>query len=135
MAIGARIFGGVISTNAVATVQVPTVTVTGGVTVAWADLATEIDVLISQCGGDRSPQAGGDFQTDTHTVSGTACELGRTEIRLKITDCPDLPDLVEPDVYLRVNSAVPHPGGRGGRLKPRTTLRCSRIQLPGNQLA
>lgn len=132
MALGAKIFGGLLGTNGVIEIQSPTVTVTGGTTTTWAAAVSGVDVLITQLGGARHPQAGGDFQGDTHTVTGLETELARTDIRLKVTSCPDLPDLE--GKYLRVNSSVRHPAGRGRLLNARITCSCGRLQVPANQL-
>ena len=134
MALGAKL-GPLLTTNAVVTIEEPTVVITGGTTITWSEVVCEVDVLITQLDGDRAPQAGGDFQNDTHTVRGLAVtypELARTDIRLKVDECPDLPDLE--GLYLRVNSSVGHPAGRGRRVNAFVVIRASRIQVGANQL-
>jgi hypothetical protein len=132
MALGAKLFDGLLGSNGVVTIETPTVVVTGGTVTTWATLTESVDVLITQLGGNRSPSAGTDFQTDTHTVTGISEDLARTDTRFKVTSCPDLPDLE--DTYLRVNETVRHPKGRGGLVAMRITAKCTRIQAPANQL-
>lgn len=123
---------GLIRANATVDIEAPTVVVTGGTTVTWAATASAVPVLITLAGGNRGGQTGGDFQRDAYTVTGTNGVLARTDVRLKVVSCPNLPELVGD--YLRVDSAVTHPRSQFGLVGGRVTVRASRLQVPGNDL-
>lgn len=130
MALGARIFGGLLSTNAVVDVESPTVSVTGGVTQTWAAATSSVDVLITRASSAREPRTGTDAERDGWAVSGVNDALRFTHTRLKITAFPDRPEFV--GKYLRVESSAAHPKGRGGLLRARITCQCSVLDLPAD---
>ena len=121
--------GRLIRQNAVVTIQQLVVTQVEGFTVqTFTTLTAGVSVLMSQYNGSRGGRFS-DAQTDRVTVSGVDSGLRRRDIRLLVTTAPTSMSQYA-NTFLRVDSSMPHPAGLGGLLNARTTLQCSRFDLP-----
>lgn len=130
MALGTRLFGTLLKSNAVVDVQAETPSGTaGGTILAWADVATRIDVLVTQAGGVRDFAAGTTNERASHTVAGRHPALNRADVRLRVRQAgPGLAHLV--GRYLAVVGGQAHAAGSGGLLRERVNLQCTVLETP-----
>jgi hypothetical protein len=132
MAVGARIFGQnrLLTSNAVVDIESSTPAPAGGTQHTWAAFASSVDVLITTVNAAPDYAAGVNAERVGYKLAGVHVGLMRSGIRIKVTACPDLPDLV--GRYLAPQGVSRHPAGRGGLLAARINLDCTVLQIPGD---
>jgi len=124
------LFGNLVRSNAVVTVQAVTVAQADGGTVETFStvVATGVPVLITGMSGSRDAPYGTDAATDRGKLSGVDASLNRLDVRLLVTTAPtDRPEML--GWYLRI-TPVGHPGGQYGLVGQRVTADWSRVEIP-----
>lgn len=129
---GAPIFGAgrLIRANSIITIQSSTVAQDGdgGTAETFTNLATGIEVLITEHTGGRQQNFGTDNERCDVIVSGVDARMARPDVRFVVTSSETLSELS--GWVLRINSAQSHPAGLGGLQCARVTCRCTKLELP-----
>ena len=117
--------------NATIDVEAGTPDPAGGTQYTWAAVASGVNVLLTQTGGERAFGEGVFAQRDSASVAGVDPTLARSDVRFRVvTATPGLAWLV--GRYLMPTGGVPHAQGNGGILPPRINRTCTVMEVPGN---
>lgn len=130
MAVGSLLFR-LVRANAVVTVEVGTASASGGTVLTWSTLKAGVDVIVSRASGGRDFNSGVYNERLTCTVTGRDPEMGRPDVRLRVTAAAKGMTWMV-GRYIAVNNAVTYARGGAGLVQERVTVSGTILEVPAD---